>query len=86
MSHLLQVEMSEDVALALQKDRQHLAQELRLAAAAKWYEMGLLTQAQAADAAGLSRSTFIAELGRFGVSPFQESPEEALRTVRDLRR
>jgi predicted HTH domain antitoxin len=86
MSHLLQVEMSEDVALALQKDRQHLARELQLAAAVKWYEMGLLTQGQAADAAGLNRSAFIAELGRFRVSPFQESADEALRSVHDLRR
>jgi hypothetical protein len=49
-----------------------------LAAAAKWYEMGLLTQGRTADAAGLSRAAFIAELARFEVSPFQESADEAL--------
>jgi hypothetical protein len=86
MSQRLEVEMPDDVVLALQKDRQDLAQELRLAAAVKWYELGLLTQAQAADAAGLSRSGFIAQLERFGVSPFQESGSEALETIRELRR
>jgi predicted HTH domain antitoxin len=84
MSQVLQVEMPDDVVLALQKDRQHLAQEMRLAAAAKWYEMGLLSQGQAAQAAGLSRAAFLNELGRFGVSPFQETVEEALQTVQEL--
>ncbi len=86
MSQLLQVEMPDNVVLALQTDRNHLAQEMRLAAAVKWYEIGLLTQAQAAEAAGLSRAAFLSELARFGVSPFQETAEEALRTVRDLPR
>ena len=72
--------------LALQKDHQHLTQELRLAAAVTWYELGMLTQGQAADAAGLSRSAFISELARFEVSPFQKNADEALQSVCDLRR
>jgi hypothetical protein len=86
MSQFLQVEIPDDVVLALQKDRRQLAHELRLAAAVKWCELGLLTQGQAADAAGLSRSAFITELGRFEVSPFQESAAEALQSARDLSR
>jgi hypothetical protein len=77
MSQLLEVEMPDGVVLALQKDPQRLAQELRLVAAVKCHELGFLTQGQAAEAAGLSRSVFLAELGRFGVSPFQESAAEA---------
>lgn len=50
--------------------------ELRLAAAVKWYEMGRLSQAKAAELAGLSRHDFIHELKRFGVSPIQETVEE----------
>lgn len=44
---------------------------MRLAAAVKWFEIGLLSQGRAAEIAGLSRSEFIESLGRFGVSPFQ---------------
>jgi predicted HTH domain antitoxin len=84
MSKVLEIEMPDDVLLALQEDAPHLAGELRLAAAVKWYEMGRLSQAKAAEVAGVSRAAFIAELGRYGVSPFQETAPEALRTVKDL--
>jgi len=57
---------------------------MRVAAAVKWYEMALLTQGRAAELAGLSRAAFINELSRYGVSPFQETAEEALQTVKDL--
>ena len=84
MSKVLEIEMSDEVLLGLQEDPKHLAGELRLAAAVKWYEMGRLSQGKAAEVAGLSRRAFIAELSRYGVSPFQETAEEALRTVKDL--
>ena len=49
---------------------------MRLAAAVKWFEMGIITQGLAAEIAGLSRSELIGTLGRFGVSPFQYGAEE----------
>ncbi|MCB1032427.1 MAG: UPF0175 family protein, partial [Acidobacteria bacterium] len=51
---------------------------LRLAAAVKWFEMGLLSQGRAAEVAGLSRAAFVDALGGFGVSPFQYSAAEVL--------
>jgi predicted HTH domain antitoxin len=53
-----------------------LACEMRLAAAVKWFELGRLSQAKAAEMAGLSRADFIHELARFGVSPIQETVQE----------
>jgi predicted HTH domain antitoxin len=44
---------------------------MRLAAAVKWYETGQVSQAKAAEIAGISRAEFLAALGRFGVTPFQ---------------
>jgi len=44
---------------------------MRLAAAVKWYEMTRLSQAKAAEVAGLSRAEFLAALHQFGVTPFQ---------------
>lgn len=55
---------------------EELLQELPIAAAVKWYEVGKVSQAKAAEIAGLSRQAFLEALDRFGVSPFQVSPEE----------
>lgn len=84
MSKVLEIEMPDDVLLGLQEDAPRLAGELRLAAAVKWYEMGRLSQDKAAEVAGVSRAVFIEELARHGVSPFQETAEEAVRTVKEL--
>jgi predicted HTH domain antitoxin len=84
MSELLEIEMPDDVLLGLQDDAPRLAGELRLATAVKWYEMSRFSQGKAAEVTGLSRAAFIAEMARYGVSPFQETATEALRTMKDL--
>ena len=55
-----------------------LACDMRLAAAVKWYELEMISQAKAAEIAGLSRAEFIRALERFGVSPFQSSLDDLL--------
>jgi predicted HTH domain antitoxin len=50
--------------------------ELRLAAAAKWYEVGRISHSKAAELAGISRREFLDALARFEVSPFQATPVE----------
>lgn len=72
------IEIPEEALAALRRAPQEFAREMQLAAAAKWYELKLLSQERAADVAGLSRAEFLDALGRFGVSPFQYGPEEAL--------
>jgi hypothetical protein len=47
-------------------------------AAVKWHELRLISQEQAAEIAGLSRSEFLDALGRLGVSPFQYGTDEIL--------
>ena len=69
-------ELPEDVLSSVRKDPERFTQELRLAAAVKWYEMGLVSQSRAAEISGLSRSEFISALGRFEVSVFQYSIDE----------
>lgn len=56
--------------------------EKRVKAAVAMYDAQLVSQGQAAELAGLSRSEFIDALERFGVSPFQYSAEEAIAEAR----
>lgn len=76
MSVLLKLDMPEGAFSALRKDPDEFAKELRLAAAVKWYEMGIVSQERASEIAGLSRAEFIFSLAKFGVSPFQYTIEE----------
>ena len=72
------IEIPEDSLGALRKAPQDFVNEMRLAAAVKWYELKLLSQERAAGVAGLSRDQFLNALGRFGVSPFQYGADEIL--------
>jgi len=64
---------------ALRKTPEEFSRDLRLAAAAKWYEAGMLSQEKAAQVAGTTREDFLTKLSLFRVSPFQYSAEEVLR-------
>jgi predicted HTH domain antitoxin len=72
------IEVPEGALAALHEDQQGFAREMLLAAAVKWFEMGIVSQGRAAEIAALSRSEFIEALGRFGVSPFQYGAEEII--------
>ncbi len=62
---------------------QAFVQELRLAAAVKWYEIGKISQSKAAELAGISRAEFLKALGQFQVSPYQVTPDELVAEVGD---
>ena len=72
------VEVPEAALDALRKDPASFAQEMRLVAAMKWFELGLVSQGCAAEIAGLPRAAFLEALGRFDVSPFQYGADEII--------
>jgi predicted HTH domain antitoxin len=79
---ILSFEINRDSLSALRKDPEHFLPEMRLAAAVKWYELGILSQSKAAEVAGISRSEFLASLARFQVSPFQYGADEIAHEVK----
>ncbi len=79
----LTVHLPESAFSALRKDPGEFANEMRIAAAVKWYELGMVSQEKAAEIAGLSRADFITALNRLHVSPLQYSPQELREELRD---
>ena len=75
------VELPREVLSALRQDPEHFVQEMRVAAAVKWYEVEMVSQAKAAEIAGLSRAEFLDALKRFGVSPFQVDADALVEEV-----
>lgn len=71
----LELEMPETAFSSLRKSPLEFAQELKLAACIKWYELGQLSQAKAAEIAGVSRAAFIDALHRHGVPAIQAETE-----------
>jgi len=78
---LVSIELPRASFSALREDPASFVREMRLAAAAKWYEMHLISQANAAEIAGLSRAEFLIALARFNVSPFQYGADEIVEEV-----
>jgi predicted HTH domain antitoxin len=76
MSTQITIDLPDDAFSALRSKPEDFVKEMRLAAAAKWYEIGLVSQSKAAELAGVSREGFLEALSRFRVSPFQETAEE----------
>ncbi len=77
----ISLELPRSVLSALRQDPSGFVSEMRLAAAVKWYEMHRISQAKAAEVAGLSRAEFLTAMAHFGVSPFQYDADEIVEEV-----
>ncbi len=79
-----EINLPNEAFAGLDLESTELATELRAAAAAKWYELGRVSQEVAAQIAGVSRSEFVSLLSRLQVFPMQESVDEALTSAQLL--
>lgn len=70
------LEFAESAFSSLRQKPEVFAQEMRLAACVKWYEVGQISQAKAAELAGLSRADFLDLLRRLGTPAVQTTPAE----------
>jgi len=73
---IVPIELPETVFSALRKNPQEFVQEMRIAAAVKWYELGEISQGKASEVAGITRSEFINALSRYKVDFMQYTAEE----------
>jgi predicted HTH domain antitoxin len=67
--HTATIEYSDEAA-------EQFADEIRMAAAAKLFELGRLSSGRAAELAGVSRIRFLHELDKYGVAMFSLDEDE----------
>jgi predicted HTH domain antitoxin len=72
----ISIQLPETAFSALRKNPEEFVQEMRIAAAVKWYELAEISQGKAAEIAGLTRSDFINALSRYQVSFLQYTAQE----------
>lgn len=72
----IEMDIPESAFSALRLSPPQFANQLRLAAALKWYEAGMISQSKAAALAGVSREEFLMGCGKFQVSAVQTTAEE----------
>jgi len=70
------LEIPDDTMLALKVTSEGMGEALRMAAAAKLFELGKLSSGAAAELAGVPRTLFLMRLGDYGVPAFRLTEEE----------
>lgn len=70
------IDIPEATLVALKLDATNAAAHVRMAGAVKLFELGRLSSGAAAELAGVTRVTFLAKLGEFGVETFRQTESE----------
>jgi len=75
------MKLDEGVFSALRRSPDEFANEMRLAAAIRWYSQGLISQERAAMAAGMDRTDFLMALAREKVDAFHVDLDQLAREI-----
>ncbi len=79
----MQIAVPDSLFAALRKAPHEVAREMKIAASIHWYQQGAISIERAAEAAGMSRTEFLAELGRRRVDVFVVDDEDLARELRN---
>lgn len=74
----LTIEYPEEILISLKESKEDFSRELKIAAAAKFYELGKLSSGKAAKLAGMDKVSFLRVLGeyRISISSLEEFEED----------
>lgn len=82
MTHV-DVPVPDSLFASLRKAPHEVAAEIRIAAAIHWYQQGTISMERAAEAAGMGRADFLAELARRRVDVFAIDDQALARELKD---
>jgi predicted HTH domain antitoxin len=75
---MVQIQLPEEPLISLKETPATFANEIKVLAAVKLFELGRLSSGRAAQLAGMSRVAFLMNLGRYQVSPFSADENDVI--------
>jgi predicted HTH domain antitoxin len=79
----IQITLPDEILISMKETPEELSREIRMAAAAKLYEIGKLSSGRAAELAGVSRVSFLQMLARYNVPIFNPTAEDLKQDLRN---